>query len=121
MDQRSICLFLAMKRLSAREVHNELVAVLGLDAIGYSTVTRYLRQRQVPASSPGPCDEPPMTIIDDEILEALDKQPFSSVKELAKFPCVPITTVYRQLTRSLGSILKHRCWVPHALTGSQKA
>jgi hypothetical protein len=41
MDQRSICLFLAMKGLSAREVHSELVAVLGLDVIGYSTVTRY--------------------------------------------------------------------------------
>jgi hypothetical protein len=34
MDQRSICLFLAMKRLSAQAIDNELVAVLGLDAIG---------------------------------------------------------------------------------------
>jgi ABC-type cobalamin/Fe3+-siderophores transport system ATPase subunit len=44
MDQRSICLFLAMKRLSAQAPDNELVAVLGRDAIGYSTVTNYLRQ-----------------------------------------------------------------------------
>jgi hypothetical protein len=29
MDQRSICLFLALKGLSARDVDNELVAVLG--------------------------------------------------------------------------------------------
>jgi hypothetical protein len=29
MDQRSICLFLAMKRLSAQVIYNELVAVLG--------------------------------------------------------------------------------------------
>jgi hypothetical protein len=34
-----------MKELSAREVHNELVAVLGLDVIGGSTVARYLQQR----------------------------------------------------------------------------
>jgi hypothetical protein len=34
MDQRSICLFLAMKRLSAEAFSNELVAVLGPDAIG---------------------------------------------------------------------------------------
>jgi hypothetical protein len=34
MDQRSICLFLAMKRLSAQTIDNELVAVLGPDAIG---------------------------------------------------------------------------------------
>jgi hypothetical protein len=33
MDQRSICPFFAMKGLSARDVHNELVAVLDPDAI----------------------------------------------------------------------------------------
>jgi hypothetical protein len=32
-----------MKRLSAQAIFNELVAVLGPDAIGYSTVTNYLR------------------------------------------------------------------------------
>jgi hypothetical protein len=45
MDQRSICLFLAMKRLSAQTIYNELVAVLDPDTIGYSTVTNYLRQQ----------------------------------------------------------------------------
>jgi hypothetical protein len=33
-----------MKRLSAQVIYNELVAVLGSDVIGYSTVTNYLRQ-----------------------------------------------------------------------------
>jgi hypothetical protein len=45
MGQRSICLFLAMKRLSAQASYNELVAVLGPDAIGDFTVTNYLRQQ----------------------------------------------------------------------------
>jgi hypothetical protein len=49
MDQRSISLFLAMKRLSAQAIYNELVAVLGPDAISYSTVTNYLRQRHYPS------------------------------------------------------------------------
>jgi hypothetical protein len=115
MDQRSICLFLAMKRLSAREVHNELVAVLGLDAIGSSTVTRYLRQRQFPVIFLEPSDEPPTTIINDAILETFDKQSFSSVRELAKLTCIPTTTVYRHLTKSLGFVLKHLRWVPHTL------
>jgi hypothetical protein len=39
MHERSICLFLAMKQFSAREVDSELVAVLGLDVIADSTVT----------------------------------------------------------------------------------
>jgi histone-lysine N-methyltransferase SETMAR len=45
MGQRSICLFLATNRLPAQVIDNELVSVLGPDAIGYSTVTNYLRQR----------------------------------------------------------------------------
>jgi hypothetical protein len=44
MDQRSICLFLAMKRLSAQAIYDELVAVLSPDAIGYSMVTNSLPQ-----------------------------------------------------------------------------
>jgi histone-lysine N-methyltransferase SETMAR len=39
-----------MKRLSAQAIYNELVAVLGRDAIGYSTVTNYLRQRRFPST-----------------------------------------------------------------------
>jgi hypothetical protein len=50
MDQRSICLFLAMKRLSVQAIYNEFVAVLDPDATGYSTVTNYLRQRHFPST-----------------------------------------------------------------------
>jgi hypothetical protein len=50
MDQRSICLFPAMKRLSAQAIYNELIAMLSPDAIGYSTVTNYLRQRHFPST-----------------------------------------------------------------------
>jgi hypothetical protein len=70
MDQRSACLFLAMKGPSARDVHNKLVAVLGPDAIAYSTVTSSLRQQQFPAISSEPSDGAPTTIIDDAILDA---------------------------------------------------
>jgi hypothetical protein len=121
MDQRSIRLFLAMKGLSAKDVHNELVAVLGPDAIAYSSVTSYPRQRQFPAISSEPSDEPPTAIIDGAILDALDKQPFFSVKELAKLTCIPTKMVYRLLTRSLGFVVKHLRWVPHTLTETQKA
>jgi hypothetical protein len=39
-----------MKRLSVQAVCNELVVVLGPDAIGYSMVTNYLRQRHFPST-----------------------------------------------------------------------
>jgi hypothetical protein len=49
MDQKSICLFLALKELSAPAVYNEFTIVFGADAIAYSTITKYLRQRQFPS------------------------------------------------------------------------
>jgi hypothetical protein len=50
MDQRSVCFFLVIKRLSAQALYSELVIVLDPDAIGSSTVTNYLRQRQFPST-----------------------------------------------------------------------
>jgi hypothetical protein len=38
-----------MKRLSAQAIDNQLVAVLGLDAVGDSAATNYLRQRHFPS------------------------------------------------------------------------
>jgi hypothetical protein len=46
MDRKTICPFLALKGLSTWAVFNELTAVLGADAIAYSTVTEYRRQKQ---------------------------------------------------------------------------
>jgi hypothetical protein len=83
-----------MKGLSARDIHNELVAVLGRDAIAYSIIASSRQQREFPAISSESFDEPPTTIIDDAILDTLDQQPFSSVKELAKLTYIPTTTVY---------------------------
>jgi hypothetical protein len=121
MDERSICLFLAMKGFSAREVDSELVAVLGLDVTASLTVTRYRQQRQFPARSPEHSDEPATTIIDDPILQVLDTQSFPSVRELVKLACIPTTTVYRHFTESLGFVRRHLRWVPHTLTDTQQA
>jgi hypothetical protein len=64
--------------------------------------------------------EPPLAIIDDAILHAVDNQAFSSIQELAKFTCIPTAAVYRQLKSSLGLVVKHLHWVPHDLTEAQK-
>jgi transposase len=95
--------------------------VLAPDAIASLTVTSDRRQPQFPAISSEPSDESPTIITDDSILDALDKQPFSSVRELAKLTYIPTTTVYWHLTRSLGFVVKHLHWVPHSLTDTQKA
>jgi hypothetical protein len=42
MDQKSIVLGLARKKLSTIAIHHNLAAILGPEAVGYSFVTRYL-------------------------------------------------------------------------------
>jgi hypothetical protein len=94
MNQRSICLFLAIKGLSAQAVHNHHGIVLGPDAIAYRTVTQGLPQRQFPSVPCNPSEEPPNTVIENAILGALEKQRFSFIRERGKFICIPTTPVH---------------------------
>jgi hypothetical protein len=77
-----------MNGLSARGIHDELVAVPASDAIASSTVTNYLRQSRLPSIIVDPSQEPPTTVADDAILDALQQQPFSSVRKLVKPACI---------------------------------
>jgi hypothetical protein len=56
MEERSICLFLALKWFSVRDVDNKLTTVLGSDAIASSTLTKYLRWRPFPSILDDPSD-----------------------------------------------------------------
>jgi hypothetical protein len=76
MDQRSICLFVALKGLSAQVLDSELTVVLGADAIAYSTVTKCLRQRQFTSIFVQRSEEPTTIVIDQAILDALEHCPF---------------------------------------------
>jgi hypothetical protein len=121
MHQRSIVWFLTTQGLSAPDIHDELVAVLGSDAIGYSTVTKYPRQSRLPQMIPDTLEPPTTTLTDDVILDALQQQPFSTIREFAKLTCIPRSPVHRHLTRTLGFVVKHPRWIPHNLTAAQKA
>jgi hypothetical protein len=54
MDQRSIGVFLHLKGLpaKAKDVHIDLVYVLGPDAIAYSTVVKYLGNNVILQNQP---------------------------------------------------------------------
>jgi hypothetical protein len=121
MDQRYIYLFLAIKGLSAQVVDSKLVAVLGLDVIACSTVTKYLGQQQFPSVPCNLSEEHPNTAIHNAILDVLEKQSCFSIRELAKLTRIPTATVHRHLTGSLGFAMKQLRWVPHGLMDTQKA
>jgi hypothetical protein len=119
MDQRTICLYLSRKGFSAYAIHEELVQLIGSDAITYSTVTYHLRASRWTAQTEERHSDPPLDVVDNTILEALDQTPFASLRELAKAACIPCTIVWRRLTKSLGFVVKHLHWVPHSLTDAQ--
>jgi hypothetical protein len=44
MTQRPIVAYLSLKGVSAHEIHDDIVATLGLNVVSYSSITRYLRE-----------------------------------------------------------------------------
>jgi GMP synthase-like glutamine amidotransferase len=98
MTQHPIVASLSLKGMSAREIHDDIVATLGADAVSYSLVTRYLREAQFPPSKPERHSADVQRDLDDSdqaILAALEESPFASVRQLSRLTHLPSTTLYR--------------------------
>jgi hypothetical protein len=122
MTQRPIVAYLSLRGMSAREIHDGIVATLGPDAASYSSVTRHLHEARFAPSKPGlhPADvQRDLDDSDQAILAALDDSPFAPVRQLSRLTHLPSTTVYRHLTQSLGFVMRHLRWMPHALSDAQ--
>jgi hypothetical protein len=123
MDQKSIVFHLHMKGMALNAIHENLVRVLGENAIAYSTVTKYGRKARFPPTSDGPSAQPmpvETTLLDQAILMALADHPFSSMRELSRMTCLPRSTVHRHLTWSFHFPIRHLRSVPHFLDPGQK-
>jgi hypothetical protein len=120
MDFESITLYLNKKHLSAVAIHAEINSVLGEGTIGYSTVSRYLRKQSFANASHLAPEEPDLgaaDTIDNAILQALDKQAFASLRQIAKRTVIPMLTVRYCLVNKMTYKLKH-CKSP--LTGDRR-
>jgi hypothetical protein len=75
MDLESITLYLNKKHFSVVAIRAEINGVLGEGAIGYSTVTRYLRKQTFANASHLAPEEPDLgaDTIGNAILQALDE------------------------------------------------
>jgi hypothetical protein len=123
MTQRPILAYFSVKGMSAREIHDDIVATLGPDAVSSSSVTRYLGKARFPPSKPElhPADvQRDLDDSDQAILAALEDSPFASMRQLSRLIHLPSTTLYRRLTQSLGFVASHLRWVPHALSDAQQ-
>jgi hypothetical protein len=110
MTQRPIVVYLSLKGMSAREIHDDIVATVGPGAGSCSLVTRYLREARFPPSKPEPHPANVQRDLDDSdqvILAAFEDSPLISVRQLPRLTHLLSTTVYRSLTKSLGFVVRH--------------
>jgi hypothetical protein len=121
MDQKAIVLDLTLKRMTAVEIHADLVTALETEAMCSGSVTHYLRSRRFTASiDPGQSKPPDVVLTESDkgILAALERQPFPSVRQLAQTIHLAPSTVYCPLTEKLGYTVQHLRWVPHVLSAT---
>jgi hypothetical protein len=124
MDQRSIVLYLNRKGLTGQVIHDDLVATLGAEAIGDSTMRNYLRAARITprdATAFVAATSPHINESDEDILRALEELPFSSVQHLFCAIHLPKTTAYGRFSEKLGFTARHLRWVPYILSDDQKA
>jgi hypothetical protein len=110
MTQRPIVAYFSLKGMSAPEIHDNIVATLVLDAVSYSSVTRYLGEAGFLPSKPEPHPTDVQRDLDDSdqaILSALEDIPFASVRQLSRLIHLPSTTVYHRLIQSLVLVAYH--------------
>jgi hypothetical protein len=116
MDQQSIVIYLALKRLSGRGIHVYFVSTLGSDAAGYKLVRQDLRDTHYSASNDAATfiDIPMVT---DEAGEAVPADfgeiPFASVRQLSWFTLLSSATVFWCPKQSLRYTARHLRSVPY--------
>jgi hypothetical protein len=97
MDQKAIMLYLHMRGMWLDAIHEDVMRMLGKNAVADSTVTKYVRSEKFPPKNDGPPSQA-MTVeprpVDQAILTALADDPFSSVRELSRPTCLPRSTVH---------------------------
>jgi hypothetical protein len=74
--------------------------------------------------APIPCHTPrrdAMNIVDNAIFDALEKQPFASIRKLTQLICIPTTRTLSQVTQALEFVVKYRRWIRHTRMAAQGA
>jgi hypothetical protein len=114
MDQKPIVFYLRMKGMALDAIHDDLVRMIGKDAMTSSTVTKYTRSAPLSGRKEVTLPEAPdveYSPVDEAIFTALAefRFSFSFVRELLRRICLPRSTVHRHrhLTQSLRFTVQH--------------
>jgi hypothetical protein len=105
MSQADAVRFLRGNGLPTDVIHQHLVDVFGPMAMAYSTVTRTIREMSwttCEATQEILKGRPPNYSLDCPIQDLLNREPGSSVREIAQEPQLPASTVFYVLTSRMG-------------------
>jgi hypothetical protein len=115
--------FLSQSEWTELTVTHEIKRVLGRNTIVYSTVGKYVRMFVLSTKETNtpivPKSENDFSR-DGPIALMLSEESFLSVRQIAQKVMMSKSTVYRHLTQTMRSKLRHIKWVPHSLTQSVK-
>jgi hypothetical protein len=112
-----------MKDINAREIYSDMNDTLGADCIGYSIITKHLREKSFLNSILDTNFEPKIeeeNFIDEAIIAALEECPLSSLRHIAKRILIPMRTVRYHFVNSLGYRIRNIRWIPHSFSSSHK-
>jgi hypothetical protein len=118
MDLRSIATYLSMKDIKAREIYADMNDTLGTDCIGYSTVTKYRREKVSRSRCLTRISSQKLkrSFINEAILGAPEECPFHSLHQIAKRILIQMSTVQSSGQFFAVSNRKHSMGSPLALT-----
>jgi hypothetical protein len=99
-----------MKDLNTREIYANMNDTLGVDWIGHSIATKYLREKSFSKSVLDTDFEPEIkeeNFFDKAILRVLEESPSSSFRQIVKRTLIPVSTVRYDLANSLGCQIRN--------------
>jgi hypothetical protein len=124
IEQRHVVSYLHRKGMKLRAVVVELAAVDHEDAFDENRLRYWRREIELNRSdlsnrpsSGGPLLED----VDARILQVLEAEPWSSVRTIAEFFKIPVSTVHLHVTTSLNMKSRHFKWVPRLLDDDLRA
>jgi hypothetical protein len=124
MGQRSIALYLSMKRLPVKEIHQKFRETLSLNTVGYSEITWYLYEAEFASQNQEAAAEAKWlstNAFDVAIMKALSDNPFPLALKSLKLTCLSRSATRQRFTKLLDFTVRYFRRIPHRLSGDQEA
>jgi hypothetical protein len=118
IEQRYVVSYLHRKQMKLPATVTKLAAVCHEDALDENRVKYWLHEIKVHRSDLS--DRPssgrlPLEDNDARILQVLEAEPWFSVRTIAEFLKIPVSTAYLHRNTSLNMKSRHFKWIPHFL------